>query len=179
MAKRKSKTRRGQAKHGAPRTAAQYFSRPTRQRESLAKTAHVLSAMRSEGLSLRKASREVGISSQTVRRHAGAALRKTKSGIYKARASDRMLRVLVLPTPSGLAEIATRDSRVATMVGEYWNAVHVFLQTGNDAELARFRGRSIIDAEGNRVALLTDLDELERLGGAGVLSFESLYARVA
>ena len=59
-----------------------------------------------------------------------------------------MLRVLVLPTPSGLAEIATRDSRVATMVGEYWNAVHVFLQTGDDAELARFRGKHIIDARG-------------------------------
>ena len=60
------------AKRKAPRTAAQYFSRPTRQRESLAKTAHVLSAMRSEGISLRKASRELGVSSQTVRRHAGA-----------------------------------------------------------------------------------------------------------
>ena len=178
MAERKSKTRSGQAKRRAPRTATQFFARPIRQRESLAKTAHVLSAMRSEGLSLRKASREVGISSQTVRRHAGAALRKTKSGI-KARASDRMLRVLLLPTPSGLAEIATRDSRVATMVGEYWNAVHVFLQTGDDAELARFRGQNVVDAEGNRVALLTDLDELERLGSAGVLSFESLYARVA
>lgn len=179
MAKRKSKARSGQGKRKAPRTAAQYFSRPTRQRESLAKTAHVLSAMRSEGLSLRKASREVGISSQTVRRHAGAALRKTQSGTYKARASDRMLRVLVLPTPSGLAEIATRDSRVATTVAEYWNAVHLFLQTGDDAELARFRGKHIIDAAGNRVPLLTGLDDLERLGGAGVLSFESLYARVA
>ncbi|MFY9663353.1 MAG: hypothetical protein WAK19_02780 [Candidatus Cybelea sp.] len=179
MAKRKSKAPTGQGKRKAPRTAAQYFSRPTRQRESLAKTAHVLSAMRSEGISLRKASRELGISSQTVRRHAGRALRKTQGGTYKARASDAMLRVMVLPTPSGLAEIATRDSRMATKVAEYWNAVHLFLQTGDDSELQRFRGKYIIDAEGKRVPLLTDLDELERLGAAGVLSFESLYARVA
>ncbi len=87
--------------------------------------------------------------------------------------------MLVLPTPQGLAEIVTRDSRSATIAGEYWNAVQIFLQTGDDTQLQGFRGQSIIDAEGKLVPLLTDLDELERLGAAGVLSFESLYARVA
>ncbi len=87
--------------------------------------------------------------------------------------------MLVLPTPGGLAEIATLDSRAATLVGEYWNAVNLYLETGDDGELARFRGQSVIDAQGNAVPLLTDTDELERLGSAGVLSFQSLYAKAS
>jgi hypothetical protein len=178
MAKRKAKVRVRQARSKKPRTASQYLALSERRRESLVKAAHVLSTMRADGFSLRKASREYGISSQTVRRHAGSALRKTSRGTYKARASDTMLRVLALPTPDGLAEIGIRDSRSATIAGEYWNAVQTFLQTGDDADLRRFRGQAIIDAEGKIMPLLTDLDDLERLGAAGVLSFESLYARV-
>jgi lambda repressor-like predicted transcriptional regulator len=179
MPKRKIKRRTGQGTRTAPRTAAQYFARPARQREALLKTAHVLTAMRMEGVSLRSAAREHRVSPATVQRHAGAALRKTPSGTYKARASDKMLRVLVLPRHDGLVEIATRDSRSATMAGEYSNAVQTFLQTGDDTELQHFRGQHITDAEGKSVQLLTDLDELERLGAAGVLSFESLYARAS
>ena len=135
--------------------------------------------MRTEGLSLHAASREHSVSPKTVRRHARSALRKASQGTYKARKSDRLLRVLVIPTPDGLAEIATLDSRAASIVGEYWNAVNMYLATGDDSELARFSGMSIVDAEGNAVPLLTDLDELERLGSAGVLSFQSLYARAS
>lgn len=135
--------------------------------------------MRTEGISLHAASREHSVSPRTVRRHAGAALQKSSSGTYRARKSDRLLRVLVLPTPGGLAEIATMDSRAATIVAEYWNAVNLYLETGDDADVARFRGQSITDAQGHAVPLLTDLDELERLGSAGVLSFQSLYAKAS
>jgi hypothetical protein len=178
MSKGKPKPRRGQGNWMRPRTAAQYFARPRRQRESLLKTAHVLTAMRTEKASLSAASRQQGVSTRTVLHHAGSALRKGASGRYKARASDALLRVLVLPTQDGLMEVATRDSRSATVAGEYGNAVQDFLQTGDDTELQRFRDQHIIDAEGKSVPLLTNLDELERLGAAGVLSFESLYAKV-
>ena len=115
MSKRKAKPKSGQGKSGKkPRTAAQYFAQPKRKRESLQKAAHVLSAMRTEGISLHAASREHSVSPRTVLRHAGAALRKTSRGTYAARKSDRLLRVLVLPTADGLAEIATMDSRAAT-----------------------------------------------------------------
>jgi len=42
----------------------------------------------------------------------------------------------------------------------------------------RFDGHTIADTKGRRVPLLTDLDELERLGAAGTLSFESIYAKI-
>ena len=176
--KRKSKRRSSQPKRKALRTTSQYLATPSRERKSLTNTAHVLSTMRTEGVSLRRAAQEHAISPQTVLRHAGPALRKTPSGKYKARASDKLLRVLITPQPGGLMEVVIRDSRSATILAEHSNAVQNFLQTGDGSELESFDGQYIIDAEGNRIYLLTDLDELERLGAAGVLSFESLYAKV-
>jgi hypothetical protein len=107
----------------------------------------------------------------------GSALRKRANGQYKAKASDRLLRVLVIPTREGLREIAVRDSRQASQIAEYWNAVHRYLETGDKSALRKFRRKRITDANGVRVPLLTDLGELDRLGSAGVLSFESLYAK--
>ncbi len=150
-----------------------------KKQEYLKRTAHVISSMRAEGISLRRAAHDQGISPQTVLRHGRSALRKNASGQYRARTSDKMLRVLVLPTPQGLAEIATRDSASATMAAEYWNAVQHFLETGDESRLRRYRGKTLTDASGWPHALLTDPDELERLGSAGVLSFESLYARAS
>lgn len=139
---------------------------------------HVISSMRQKGASLSAAAREHGVTPKAVKDFAGSALRKTASGRYAAKGSDRLLRVLLIPGHSGPAEIAICDSRSVTVLGEYWNAVHLFLETGNDSELRRFRGKSVTTADGSRRALITNLDELERLGSAGVLSFESIYGRV-
>ena len=68
------------------------------------------------------------------------------------------------------------DSRQATVVGKYWNAVNLYRDTGNASVLVGFRGTHITDVDGKRVPLMTDLNELDRLGSAGVLSFETLYA---
>jgi hypothetical protein len=157
MKKRKPKHQRGQGKRN-PRTPQ-------------SKIARVVTTMRSEGLSLRRAAAEEGISPATVLGNAKGALRKDARGRYRARASDRLLRPLVVPSSQGLAEIATRDSRSATIVGEYWNAVNHYLETGDETELARFRGVAITAAQGHAVPLLTDTDELERLGSVGILSF--------
>jgi hypothetical protein len=77
----------------------------------------------------------------------------------------------------GLREVATRDSRQASNAGKQSAAVLRYLQTGNASRLGQFKGEYIIDAVGERVPLLTDLEELDELGSAGVLSFESLYAK--
>lgn len=134
--------------------------------------------MRSHNLSLNEAAREVGIRPETVRRYAGSALHKNKRGKYKVRRSDTMLRPLVIPAAGGLLEIITRDSRSASLASRYADAVKTFLDTGDESELREFRGQHLTDVNGTAVPLLTDLDELERLGAAGVLSFESLYAKV-
>jgi hypothetical protein len=89
-----------------------------------------------------------------------------------------LLRVVIVVSESkGPVEIATRGSREASKAGKHSAAVHRYLETGDDSALRRFQRQFIIDAQGNRISLLTDEDELDRLGSAGELSFESLYAR--
>ena len=44
--------------------------------------------------------------------------------------SDRLLRVMVVLTHGGKQEIAVRDSRQASLIGEHWNAVERYLSTG-------------------------------------------------
>ena len=86
---------------------------------------------------------------------------------------------MVVLTPDGLQEIALRDSRQASRLAEYWDAVQRYLQRGDDSALRKFRGQHITDAIGGRVTLLTDVAELDIHGNAGNLSFESLYARAS
>lgn len=179
---RKRRTRRqAAAKHKKrrPRSAEQYSKLSAADQRRYDSALHVLSTMRQRGISLSAAARENGVSLNAVKQFAGSGLRKNGKGRYVARASDSLLRVLVMPTRSGLAEIAISGSRDATLLGDYWNAVHLFLETGDDSKLRTFRGKSVAAVDGSRVTLMTDLDELERLGSAGVLSFESIYGRAA
>jgi hypothetical protein len=135
--------------------------------------------MRAHGVSLAEAALDFDLDPRTVVRWSGSALKKNPSGRYAARKSDRLLRVLLIPTNYGTRELATRDSQQASKVAEYWDAVQRYLQRGDDSALRNFRGVRIRAASGESIPLLTEPEELDRLGNAGVLSFESLYARSA
>jgi len=162
-----------------PRTSKQYFALPDAQQETWNRVVHVIAKMRSENMSLTKASREFGLSPKVVQARAGSALRKSKNGRYAARPSDKLLRVLVIPSSQGLAEIAVRGSEVASKIAEYSDAVQKYLRTGDSSSLKKFRRPKLLDEKGKRIKLVTDLAKLQELGSAGVLSFESLYRRAA
>lgn len=151
---------------------------PEPAREQMHTVAHVVSRVR-EGKSLREAAKEFNINPKTAVRLAGSALRKKSNGRYVARKSDRLTRVLTKLTTKGTEEIVVRDSRTATTLAEYWEAVRKYLQTGDKTDLRKFRGKTITDSDGKKARLITKTAELDRLGSAGVLSFESLYARTA
>ena len=175
MAKRKRRNQRRKIASRAPSTARQYFLMPAMQQETWDSIGHVISKMR-DGMTLPKAAKEFGLDRNTVIRLGRSALRKQKNGRYVAKKADQLLRVVNALTADDRKEIATRDSRQASIVGAHWAAVQKFLQTGDDSALLQFVKRKVVDARGKRHLLLTDLKELERLGSAGVLSFESLYA---
>jgi hypothetical protein len=166
-------------KNPGPRNLDEYLATSDNFKESWNRAEHVVSKVRNDGLSLRQASQEFHISPRTVIRLAGSALRKRRNGKYAARSRDQLLRVLVIPTPDGLREIGVRDSREASLIGKYWAAVQKYLETGDAIDLRRIRRKQIKDADDKRIVLVKDLSELDRLGSAGVLSFESLYAKVA
>jgi hypothetical protein len=174
LGRRKIKIRRERM----PTTARQYFARSKQFRETLDSVGQVISKMRSGRISLRRASKEIGVDPSKVLNLGRSALRKRKSGKYAARKTDQLLRVLSVLTPEGRREIAVRDSRQASMLGRYWASVQRYLQTGDDSALLKFQGKKITDASGKRHPLITDLSQLNTLGSAGVLSFESLYAGV-
>jgi hypothetical protein len=176
MAKKKRKNQRRQIISRAPTTARQYYAMTEREQEIWDSVAHVVSRMR-DRVSLRKASAEFGIAPSIVVGLGRPALRK-KNGRYAATKTDRLLRVLTVLGSKGQKRIATRDSRQASLAGGHWAAIQKYLQTGDDEALLKFKGKSksIVDASGKRHRLLTNLEELNRLASAGVLSFESMYA---
>ena len=158
-----------------PRTSKQFFALPDAQQETWNRVVHVIAKMRAEGVSLTQASREFGLDPRVVRSRAGSALRKTKGGRYIAKHSDKLLRVLVIPSPEGLTEVAVRGSETASKIAEYSDAVQKYLRSGDSSKLKKFRRMKLLDEKGNRIKLVTDLEVLQKLGSAGVLSFESLY----
>ena len=131
------------------------------------------------GASLSRASQKFNRDPRTVRRLGKTALRKLRNGRWAAKKTDRLLRVLPRLTPDGIVEVALSDSRQATILGKYWNAVDLYRDTGDASRIREFDGEYIIDAAGNHLPLVTDLRTLDRLASAGVLSFETLYGRVA
>jgi len=163
----------------SPQTAEQYFAQSKQAQDKWNRVTHVISKMRAEDVSLPKASREFGLDPRTVVRLGNPALKKSANGRYSPKSTDNLLRVLVIPTGDGLREVAVRDSRQATLLAKYWVAVQKYLETGDAAALRKIRRKTITDSEGKRVRLIKDLAELDRQGSAGVLSFESLYAKVA
>jgi hypothetical protein len=134
--------------------------------------------MRARGISLRKASRESGIAPRVAAKLAKSALRRRK-GRYIVKREDTLLRVLALPTAKGIREVALRDSRQASVVGKYWDAVQKYIRTGDESALSEFRRKRIIDMNKRRIRFVTDVDQLNRLANARVLSFESIYGKVA
>ncbi len=164
-------------KQTVPRTEAQYSAKPEQFKETYERVLAVVSKMRRDKVSLTQASREVGIGPRTVTRWGNQALRKGANGKYTAKKQDRLLRLVLMPTADGTREIAVRGSKHVTLLAEYWNALHRYLQTGDASRLKSFEGKAIKDANGIEIPFLTNRSVLNRLGSAGVLSFESLYAR--
>jgi hypothetical protein len=168
---------RAKAKQRAPRTEAQYLARPETFKDTWERVIEAISKMRNGKVSLTQAAREARVSTRTVTKYGKSALRKGKSGKYVVKKNDRLLRILSIPTANGPRSIAIRGSKQASLLGEYWNAVHRYLQTGDTSRLKAFHGQKITDASGVEIPLLVDPSALNRLGSAGVLSFESIYAR--
>jgi hypothetical protein len=163
----------------APRTAEQFFARSERSQDTWLRVTEAIRKMRTAVVSLQQAAKESGVSPRTVTRLAGSTLKKGKNGRYSVKPGDQLLRVLKIPAADGSREIGVRGSRQASLLGEYWATVHKYLATGDSSGLEKFRGKQIRDSSGLIIPLQSDLKELNRLGSAGSLSFESLYAKSA
>lgn len=98
---RKQSQRRMKKGSTGPKTIKQYRAKPQRFQELWDRVVGVVSKMRSEKTSLHGTSKEAGVSPRTVIRLGGSALHKGRNGRYLARASDQLLRMLVIPSRDG------------------------------------------------------------------------------
>jgi len=111
------------------------------------KSLQVLSEARKSRGSLSKISKKNGISSSTVI-HNTNAFRKTRRR-WTAKRSDKIPRVIKINEKGREVSIEINDSRTASLIGRYHNAVKQFLNTGNKKALKKFRKKKIKDIHGN------------------------------
>jgi hypothetical protein len=100
---------------------------------------------RGEG-SLSKLARKAGTTPKTVRRATGA-FRK-KGARWVAIRSDRVQRNLQTYERGASRSVLVRDSRTATLLSRYANAVNHYFQTGDASRLREFEGKTYVDARG-------------------------------
>jgi hypothetical protein len=86
-------------------------------------------------------------------------------------------RLMKVPAATGTRAVAVRSRKNRSIIGRYWNEVHRYVATGEASSLPQFAQVRLTDANGRRIVLLTDLQTLDQLAAAGVLSFEDVYGR--
>jgi hypothetical protein len=118
----------------------------------------VLSESRRGKGSLSKLARARGMAPKTVRRASGA-FRK-QGGRWVAARTDRVERWLKTFEGGYRTEVLVRDSRTATLLSRYANAVGRFRETGDASELKAFEGKTYRDATGKVHGFETDPDAL-------------------
>lgn len=128
-----------------------------RELSSRTRSLEVLSKVK-RGQNLTKASRELHVSVKTVLKNTNAF--KKVRGKWIPKEYDRISRVMSIYENGKQVWIEVNDSRIASRIGKYNNAVKQFLTTGNTDILEEFNN-PIKDAKGNLHYLQTDPDKLK------------------
>ncbi|MCH9658428.1 hypothetical protein K0U27_07005 [archaeon] len=76
---------------------------------------------------------------------------------------DRIKRVMRVNTAGKEKSLEIQDSRTASVVGRYHNAVKQFLNTGDKSKLSKFRNKNVKDSKGRSHRLETNPDEIVRI----------------
>ena len=117
--------------------------------------------MRNKGYSLTKASKVAGTTPETVRKHTGAI--KKVGSYYVPKKYDTVSREMRINSRGKEIWINVKDSRHASTIGKYHNAVKQYLSTGNESYLKPFRNKRIRDSEGNYHTLETNPHSLHEI----------------
>jgi len=134
---------------------------------------------RREHRPLTEAAHRAGTTPTTVRRYARSAWRR-KGRTWAPTARDSQLRRMRFPVAEPTPDIVYVDvpnSRAASAVGRYWDAVRLWARTGDASALVASRGKALRIGD-RRLPYVTDEDVLHDLADAGVLSFDVLYQDV-
>jgi hypothetical protein len=141
--------------------------------EARRRALEAVALMRREGLSLSAAARKASTTPTTVRRYAGSALEQSGRTV-RAKPTDRLRRKMRVLTPTGPASVTVTSSARASLVGRHWDAIGVYLNTGDTEPLSALRTPTVAGVE-----LVTDPDVIDELARRGGFDFSSIYSRVS
>jgi hypothetical protein len=131
-----------------------YSNLTVREKEIRSRANEVLQLMRRKGYSLSRASNEVGITPNAVINNTGA-LRKVGSR-WTVKKHDSLERTMVIFSNGRTYIITVKDSRHASLIGRYHNAVKMYRNTGDVSYLKPFKGKRVKDNDGMWHTLETD-----------------------
>ena len=126
------------------------------------KSLAVLTEMRnSKTKTLPQAANNKDISVKNVIKHTNGL--KNVNGKPVVKRWDRIHRVMRINTNSKEKSVEIRDSRTASVVGRYHNAVKQFLNIGDKSKLSKFRNKKVKDSKGKLHRLETNPDEIIKI----------------
>ena len=126
------------------------------------KSLAVISELRnSKTKTLPQAANDNGISVKNVLKHTNGF--KKVNGKPVVKRWDRIKRMMRVNTAGKEKSIEIRDSRTASIVGRYHNAVKQFLNTGDKTKLKQFRNKKVKDSKGKLYRLETNPDEIIKI----------------
>lgn len=126
-----------------------------------------------KGVSQSKAAKEVGVSSETLRRYQRLHTRSERVGRRWIIRDVREVGVLL--ASRGKLETVKVTREAASDIGKYWAAVNKFLQSNRTSHLDAFVGMGIRDVRGKLHSYETRPNVLRRLDSAGDFSFIDIY----
>lgn len=115
-----------------------------------------------KGKSLNQASKQVGISPSTVKRHVGSAL-KLKNKRIIARKNDSLLRKIRIYENGKEEFIQTRGRKNSSLIAQYMGAVGRRIDKNDINALKQFEKKSIIDSKGKHHRFETDIKKLIKI----------------
>ena len=132
-----------------------------REKGAREKSLDVLREVRRGKKSLSTASRDHGLSVKSVLKNTNA-FKKTGNR-WTPKTYDRISRVMKINENGKAISIEINDSRKASLIGRYHNAVKKYLDTGDTSKLKQFEGKTIKDAQGNLHVFETDTEALDEI----------------
>ena len=149
-----------QLRRAEPRSIDWGLLRP-REMASRERSFHAVRLMRKRGYSLTKASRIAGTTPDTVRRHTGAV--KKEGSRWAPKSYDTVSREMRINEDGKEVWVRIKDSRHASTIGKYQNAVKLYLNTGDERYLKPFKNKRIRDSDGIYHTLETDPHALHEI----------------
>jgi hypothetical protein len=130
-----------------------------------------------KGVSQKEASKQAGVSAETLRRFQKANTTSQRNGRRWVIVDTRPVPV-VMATRSKMRPV-TVSHDAASDISRHWIAINLFLETNDASHLAAFVGKGLRDSKGVLHPFETRPNVLRKLDSVGELSFIDIYRQTA